>query len=150
MAIPPGGDATKVIHDHPLCDGPESAWSTFFKDNEVLLQIDKDVRRLCPDISFFQQVCVDIVATTDYNIKLILFRPQNFRVRKSQTAPVSEDCTHAWLRLCSAQRMWSERDWDSQRWAYCIYFCVLPIALFYLFKKRKRIYQIFSAFVFCL
>lgn len=53
MAIPPGeGDCV----DHPLSDGPESAWSTFFKDNEFLLQIDKDVRRLCPDISFFQQV----------------------------------------------------------------------------------------------
>lgn len=55
MAIPPGVNDEKV-HDHPLSDGPESAWSTFFKDNEFLLQIDKDVRRLCPDISFFQQV----------------------------------------------------------------------------------------------
>lgn len=54
MAIPPG--ANDEVHDHPLSDGPESAWSTFFKDNEFLLQIDKDVRRLCPDISFFQQV----------------------------------------------------------------------------------------------
>lgn len=43
--------------DHPL-DHPLSevgAWNTYFKDNGVLLQIDKDVRRLCPDISFFQQ-----------------------------------------------------------------------------------------------
>lgn len=52
MAIPPGADGC----DHPLSDGPESAWITFFKDNEFILQIDKDVRRLCPDISFFQQV----------------------------------------------------------------------------------------------
>lgn len=41
--------------DHPLSDGPDSAWGTYFKDNEVLLQIDHDVRRLCPDMSFFQQ-----------------------------------------------------------------------------------------------
>lgn len=41
--------------DHPLSDGPDSAWGTYFKDNEVLLQIDRDVRRLCPDMSFFQQ-----------------------------------------------------------------------------------------------
>lgn len=54
MAIMPGADMKGC--DHPLSDGPESAWSTFFKDNEFLLQIDKDVRRLCPDISFFQQV----------------------------------------------------------------------------------------------
>lgn len=43
------------LQDHPLSEGPESAWNTFFSDNEFLLQIDKDVRRLCPDISFFQQ-----------------------------------------------------------------------------------------------
>ena len=41
--------------DHPLNPNPDSQWQSFFKDNEVLLQIDKDVRRLCPDISFFSQ-----------------------------------------------------------------------------------------------
>ncbi len=41
--------------DHPLNPDPDSHWQSFFKDNEVLLQIDKDVRRLCPDISFFSQ-----------------------------------------------------------------------------------------------
>jgi hypothetical protein len=40
--------------DHPLNPNPESNWTSFFKDNEVLLQIDKDVRRLCPEMSFFQ------------------------------------------------------------------------------------------------
>lgn len=55
MAVPPGNTNNGCV-DHPLSDGPDSAWQTFFKDNEVLLQIDKDVRRLCPDISFFQQV----------------------------------------------------------------------------------------------
>ncbi|KAH0955330.1 hypothetical protein HN011_003928 [Eciton burchellii] len=44
-----------TLHDHPLNLNPDSKWQTYFKDNEVLLQIDKDVRRLCPDISFFQQ-----------------------------------------------------------------------------------------------
>lgn len=44
-----------TMDDHPLSSSPSSKWQTFFKDNEVLLQIDKDVRRLCPDISFFQQ-----------------------------------------------------------------------------------------------
>ncbi|XP_067009228.1 TBC1 domain family member 13 [Anabrus simplex] len=51
--------------DHPLNSNPDSQWQTFFKDNEVLLQIDKDVRRLCPDISFFQQAtefpCQEVV-----------------------------------------------------------------------------------------
>ncbi|XP_044760024.1 TBC1 domain family member 13 [Coccinella septempunctata] len=58
MIVMPGskeenGDVT--FNDHPLSSNPDSQWQTFFKDNEVLLQIDKDVRRLCPDISFFQQ-----------------------------------------------------------------------------------------------
>ncbi|XP_058463666.1 TBC1 domain family member 13 [Malaya genurostris] len=55
MIIPPGEQNGSECIDHPLNDGPESNWNTFFRDNEVLLQIDKDVRRLCPDISFFQQ-----------------------------------------------------------------------------------------------
>ena len=59
--------------DHPLNCSPASQWQSFFRDNEVLLlyscllynrhstrvqvllQIDKDVRRLCPDLTFFQQ-----------------------------------------------------------------------------------------------
>jgi len=44
-----------VVEDHPLNPNPSSNWQTFFKDNDVLLQIDKDVRRLCPDLTFFQQ-----------------------------------------------------------------------------------------------
>ncbi|XP_062516273.1 TBC1 domain family member 13-like [Corticium candelabrum] len=42
------------VGDHPLSNDPDSQWSKFFKDNDVLLQIDKDCRRLLPDISFFQ------------------------------------------------------------------------------------------------
>ncbi|KAL1456690.1 hypothetical protein WDU94_001398 [Cyamophila willieti] len=53
--------------DHPLSVSPDSQWQTFFKDNEVLLQIDKDVRRLCPEISFFQQAaeypCLAVVTS---------------------------------------------------------------------------------------
>ncbi|KAJ8737002.1 hypothetical protein PYW07_000273 [Mythimna separata] len=49
IIVSPGGPS-----DHPLNVSPDSSWSAYFKDNEVLLQIDKDVRRLCPDISFFQ------------------------------------------------------------------------------------------------
>lgn len=50
-------DSDVTLVDHPLNLNPDSKWQTFFKDNEVLSQIDKDVRRLCPDISFFQQAC---------------------------------------------------------------------------------------------
>lgn len=30
--------------DHPLSEDPTSKWNTFFKDNQALTQIDKDVR----------------------------------------------------------------------------------------------------------
>lgn len=32
-----------------------SEWANYFKDNETLLQIDKDVRRLRPEMGFFQR-----------------------------------------------------------------------------------------------
>lgn len=72
MIVIPGeneADGDVTLGDHPLCFNPDSQWSTYFKDNEVLLQIDKDVRRLCPDISFFQQPtefpCKEIVNSND-------------------------------------------------------------------------------------
>lgn len=39
----------------PLNPAPTSHWNRHFKDNEILSQILKDVRRLYPDISFFQR-----------------------------------------------------------------------------------------------
>ncbi|ELT98550.1 hypothetical protein CAPTEDRAFT_92856, partial [Capitella teleta] len=54
-----------TFEDHPLNPNPDSEWSQFFKDNEMLIQIDKDCRRLCPDLAFFQSAtphpCVDVI-----------------------------------------------------------------------------------------
>lgn len=62
MIIKPGTEATEnggvadvTFDDHPLNPNPESKWRAYFKDNEMLLQIDKDCRRLCPDLNFFQK-----------------------------------------------------------------------------------------------
>ncbi|KAJ6654608.1 hypothetical protein lerEdw1_006761 [Lerista edwardsae] len=70
----------------PLNPNPDSRWNTYFKDNEVLLQIDKDVRRLCPDMAFFQR-------PTEYPCLLIL-DPQNefetLRKRVEQTTLKSQ------------------------------------------------------------
>lgn len=38
------GSGNNHVDDHPLNPNPESQWGSFFKDNEVLAQIDKDVR----------------------------------------------------------------------------------------------------------
>lgn len=72
LVVMPGSEETNgdcTLLDHPLSINPDSQWQTYFKDNEVLLQIDKDVRRLCPDISFFQQPteypCSQIVNSND-------------------------------------------------------------------------------------
>ncbi|KAG0740211.1 hypothetical protein G6F57_004860 [Rhizopus arrhizus] len=40
--------------DHPLNDERGSKWASYFEDNLVLEQIDKDVRRTLPDFAFFQ------------------------------------------------------------------------------------------------
>lgn len=149
MAIPPGGDTTKVIHDHPLCDGPESAWSTFFKDNEVLLQIDKDVRRLCPDISFFQQVCVDNVL----RIKILSWFFSGHRIsvsgnrkqRRWAKIAHTRDSVCAQLSECGAKGI------GTHKGEHIAFIFVFYQSHFFIYlKKRKRIYQIFSAFVFCL
>ncbi|CAB3399689.1 unnamed protein product [Caenorhabditis bovis] len=55
IIVEPGKEAlNKSINDHPLSDNPASDWQAFFQDNKVLTQIDKDVRRLYPEIQFFQ------------------------------------------------------------------------------------------------
>ena len=38
----------------PLSMEPSSKWQSYFKDTEVLKQIDRDVRRTMPSLSFFQ------------------------------------------------------------------------------------------------
>ncbi|XP_075041250.1 TBC1 domain family member 13 [Mixophyes fleayi] len=75
-----------TLEDHPLNPNPDSRWNTYFKDNEVLLQIDKDVRRLCPDFSFF-------LNRTEYPCQLIM-DPENeyetLRKRVEQTTLKSQ------------------------------------------------------------
>ncbi|KAI4793689.1 hypothetical protein KUCAC02_032559 [Chaenocephalus aceratus] len=75
-----------TMEDHPLNPNPDSRWNNYFKDNEILLQIDKDVRRLYPDMAFFQR-------PTQYPCQLIL-DPQNdyetLRRRVEQTTLKSQ------------------------------------------------------------
>ncbi|KAM3911552.1 TBC1 domain family member 13 [Leptodactylus fuscus] len=94
MIIQPGIAKAKLsfsredvtLEDHPLNPNPDSRWNTYFKDNEVLLQIDKDVRRLCPDFSFF-------LNATEYPCQLIM-DPENeyetLRKRVEQTTLKSQ------------------------------------------------------------
>lgn len=75
FCIPPGsGKNLDLSVDHPLSDNVDSSWSTFFKDNEsFLLQIDRDVRRLLPDISFFQEPCKypnELIVNCESDIRL--------------------------------------------------------------------------------
>ncbi|XP_042193729.1 TBC1 domain family member 13 isoform X3 [Callorhinchus milii] len=79
-----------TLEDHPLNTNPDSRWNTYFRDNEVLLQIDKDVRRLYPDMAFFQR-------PTDYPCLLIM-DPQNdyetLRRRVEQTTLKAQTVAH--------------------------------------------------------
>jgi len=40
--------------DHPLSKSNESQWNTFFKDNDMIFEIEKDVQRTFPHLHFFQ------------------------------------------------------------------------------------------------
>ncbi|RNA37251.1 TBC1 domain family member 13 isoform X1 [Brachionus plicatilis] len=85
MIIRPGYKENENCEiDHPLNSNPESEWSSFFKDNEVLVQIDKDVRRLCPDLFFFQKPtefpCEEIKNVQDAEI----YQSLRKRVAKTQ------------------------------------------------------------------
>eukprot|EP00105_Crassostrea_gigas_P010610 XP_011425951.1 PREDICTED: TBC1 domain family member 13 [Crassostrea gigas] len=46
MIVEPGTKASagSQADDHPLNPNPDSNWGAFFKDNDMLLQIDKDCR----------------------------------------------------------------------------------------------------------
>ncbi|KAI6191558.1 TBC1 domain family member 13 [Aphelenchoides bicaudatus] len=46
---------TSETNDHPLSDEKHSQWCRFFKDKETFIQIHKDVKRLRPEIDFFQR-----------------------------------------------------------------------------------------------
>ncbi|KAL5012953.1 hypothetical protein ScPMuIL_011504 [Solemya velum] len=78
---PEGNNTDVTMADHPLNPSPNSEWAAYFRDNEMLLQIDKDCRRLCPDLFFFQRAtdypCTEIV-TAD-------FRVETLRKRVEQT-----------------------------------------------------------------
>ncbi|WBW73211.1 Rab GAP Tbc13 [Schizosaccharomyces osmophilus] len=45
---------TAEAEDHPLSTNKDSRWKQYFEDNQTLEQIDKDIRRTLPDLSFFQ------------------------------------------------------------------------------------------------
>ncbi|VDD81594.1 unnamed protein product, partial [Mesocestoides corti] len=47
-------ESTEIV-DHPLSCDPESNWREYFDDNKVLLQINKDCRRLYPELDFFRR-----------------------------------------------------------------------------------------------
>lgn len=49
----------------PLNPNPDSQWLKYFKDNDILVQIDHDTRRLYPEISFFHLATQ--YPRTDYN-----------------------------------------------------------------------------------
>jgi len=88
----PPSDLEKVdvtMIDHPLNPNPTSQWATYFKDNAVLLQIDKDVRRLCPDLNFFQtRTDFPCLVLTSSKSKIV-----NLRQRVEQTILESSSVT---------------------------------------------------------
>jgi hypothetical protein len=74
-----------------LNSNPNSEWDSFFKDNQVLVQIDKDVRRLCPDLFFFQKAtefpCEEIKnASSDGRYESLRKRIATIQLRADQVS----------------------------------------------------------------
>ncbi|KRZ20357.1 TBC1 domain family member 13 [Trichinella pseudospiralis] len=87
--------------DHPLSAEPNSVWSQYFRDNEVLVQINKDVRRLCPEMSFFQKItqypCQAIVKNgalaLSQRVLTSTLRAEHLRNHRSGANNLVEDCS---------------------------------------------------------
>jgi hypothetical protein len=54
LFIDPRQAHAPVVVDHPLSLETDSNWNAFFKDNELLQEIDKDVKRTFPHLHFFR------------------------------------------------------------------------------------------------
>jgi len=51
LSIDPRKD--EAVDDHPLSVSSSSQWNAFFKDKELVDEIDKDVKRTLPHLHFF-------------------------------------------------------------------------------------------------
>lgn len=60
------------VEDHPLSQRSSSVWHQYFKDTELVEQIDRDVKRTHPDIPFFNSEDGSSAATQDA-MRRILF-----------------------------------------------------------------------------
>jgi len=100
--------SSECFDDHPLNPNPSSVWNTYFKENEVLLQIDKDVRRLCLDISFFQNAtkypCRELVSEDS--------RIENLRKRVERTVLNSETVTRHRLGINTLTTKRKQSSWE--------------------------------------
>lgn len=103
--------------DHPLNSAPTSQWSSYFKDNETLVQIDKDVRRLCPGLSFFQLAsefpCVEIRNASAANSE----RYQSLRKRVAKTQLVADQVVRNHLGLTNFKTDPKKRE-DNTEYSY--------------------------------
>lgn len=101
MIVKPGStvnnknNADVTMEDHPLNPNPDSEWGAYFKDNEMLVQIDKDCRRLCPDLFFFQRPteypCEEMVNASN--------KVETLRKRVEQCVLQSETVSRNWLGI---------------------------------------------------
>ncbi|XP_006818481.1 TBC1 domain family member 13-like, partial [Saccoglossus kowalevskii] len=82
----------------PLNPNPDSNWSQYFKDNDVLLQIDKDTRRLLPEIAFFQR-------PTNYQcMEIINAESETLRKRVEYTVLNAGDVGKNWLGITNVHQ----------------------------------------------
>uniref|UniRef100_A0A1I7VF18 Rab-GAP TBC domain-containing protein n=1 Tax=Loa loa TaxID=7209 RepID=A0A1I7VF18_LOALO len=94
VIVHPGQSSIAPDHettaDHPLNLNPDSRWNNYFKDNEVLAQIDKDVRRLCPEIDFFQRITSYHIGQQQKSICHVVFDKRTFILKFYQAVTLMQ------------------------------------------------------------
>jgi len=66
-------DNSLVNEDHPLNRSARSQWAMWFKDREMLSEIEKDVRRTFPHLHFFNSGATDVPTKHYEALRRILF-----------------------------------------------------------------------------
>lgn len=110
-----GLEGQSNCEDHPLNLNPQSNWAGYFKDNESLMQIDMDCRRLYPGFVFFQNATnypcrtADGGKTVDTSLRKRVEQVRRILGQKTGLAKFS-------LRVRS-RVTWSRKLWTAIAWA---------------------------------
>lgn len=94
-------DENSNSDDHPLNPHPKSKWGKYFQENEILLQIDKDCRRIYPDLDFFQRT---VPVRVEFSGDASSMASETLRQRVERTMLDAQNVSKNWKGVSLAQQ----------------------------------------------